>query len=79
MTIFFYKWLTRNPEIGNTPIWALPNTWGLERVRDTKFGIDVSNEMLLNAAKRQSYSIYHFWVINWKPTGGGGKITRHLD
>ena len=68
MTIFFYKWLTRNPKIGNTPIWALPNAWGLERVRDTKFGMDVSSEMLLNVAKCQGYSIYHFWVINWKPT-----------
>ena len=23
MTIFFYKGLTRNPEIGNTPVWVL--------------------------------------------------------
>ena len=27
MTIFFYKGLTRNPEIGNTPVWVLPNIW----------------------------------------------------
>ena len=25
MTIYFYKGLTRNPNIGNTPIWVLPN------------------------------------------------------
>ena len=25
ITIFFYKGLTRNPEIGNTPVWVLPN------------------------------------------------------
>ena len=34
MTIFFYKGLTRNPEIGNTPVWALPNIWRLGRVMD---------------------------------------------
>ena len=30
MTIYFYKGLTRNPEIRNTPVWVLPNTgdWG---------------------------------------------------
>ena len=25
MTIFFYKGLTRNPEIGNTLVWVFPN------------------------------------------------------
>ena len=45
--------------------------------RDTKFCVNGSNKMLLNAAKCQGYSFYHFWVINGKPTGGdgGGKIT----
>ena len=38
MTIFFYKGLTRNPEIGNTAVWVLPNIWRLGRVMDTKFG-----------------------------------------
>ena len=30
ITIFFYKRLTRNPEIGNTPVWVLPisGDWG---------------------------------------------------
>ena len=27
MTISFYKGLTRNLEIGNTPVWVLPNIW----------------------------------------------------
>ena len=76
MTIFFYKGLARNPEIGNTPVWVLPNIWRLGRVMDTKFGTNVSNRMLLNAAKFQCYSFYRFWVIKEKPTGGGGgKIT----
>ena len=70
MTIFFYKGLTRNPEIGNTPVWVLPNIWRLGQVMDTKFGTNVSNRMLLNAAKFQGYSFYRFWVIKGKPTGG---------
>ena len=63
MKIYFYKGLTRNPEIGNTPIWVLPNFWWLGQVRDTKFDADVSNEMILNAAKCQGYSFYRFWII----------------
>ena len=77
MTISFYKKLTRTPEIGNTPVWVLPNTWRLGRVRNTKYGTNVSHKMLLNAAKFQGYSFYRFWVIKGKPTGGGGKITPH--
>ena len=71
MTIFFHKGLTRNPEIGNTPVWDLPNIWRLGQVMDTKFGANVSNKILLNAAKFQGYSSYRFWVIKGKPTGGG--------
>ena len=58
--------LTRNPEIGNTPVCILPNIWRLGRVRDTKFRMNVSNEMLLNAAKCQSYSFYCVWFIKGK-------------
>ena len=71
MTIYFYKGLTRNPEIGNTPIWVLPNIWRLGQFRHTKFRTDVSNKMLLNATKYQGYSFYRFWVIKGIPTGGG--------
>ena len=63
MTIFFYKGLTRNPEIGYIPVWILPNNWRLCQVRDAKFGTNVSNKMLLIAAKCQGYSSYHFWQI----------------
>ena len=63
MTIFFYKGLTRNPEIGNTPVWVLPNICRLGRVMETKFGTNVSNKMLPNAATCQGYSFYRFWVI----------------
>ena len=66
------KEFTRNLVIGNTPVWVLPNIWRLEWVMDTKFGTNVSNKMLLNVAKLQSYSFYGFWVIKGKLTGGGG-------
>ena len=73
--VFFYKRLTRNLEIGNSPVWVLSNTWRLGRVGYTKFGTYVSNKMLLNAAKRQVYSFYCFWVIKIKPTGVVGITT----
>ena len=76
MTIFFYKGLTRNPEIGNTPVWVLSDIWRLGRVMDTKFGATVFNRMLLNAAKFQGYNFNCFWLIKRKPTGG--KITPPL-
>ena len=69
MTIFFYMGLTRNPEIGNTPVSVLPNIWRLGRVMNTTFGTHVSNTVLQNAAKFQGYSFYRFWVIKGKPTG----------
>ena len=51
MTIYFYKGLTRNSEIRNTPVLVLSNIWRQGQVRDTKFGTNVSNKLLLNAAK----------------------------
>ena len=72
MTIFFYKGLTRDLEIGNTPIWALPNIWRLGWLTDTKFGMNFSNRILLKAAKLKGYSFYCFWVIKGQSTGGGG-------
>ena len=76
---FIRKGLTRNHlEIGNTPVWVFRNIWRLGKVRNTKFGKNVSNKILLDAAKCQSYSFYLSWVIKGKPTGGrgvGDKIT----
>ena len=75
MTIFNYKGLTRNPEIGNTFVWVFPNILRLGQVRDTKYNTNtnVSNEMLLNAGKMpgvklqmQNYSFYRFWVTKEK-------------
>ena len=63
-----------NLEIVNTPAWVLPSILRLGQVRNTEFGRNVSNKMLLNALKCQGYCFYYFWVIKGKPTGRG-KIT----
>ena len=68
-TILFYKGLTRNPEIRNPLVSVSPNIWRVGWVMDTKFGMNLSNEV--NAPKCQDYSFYHFWVVKRKPTGGG--------
>ena len=70
MTIFFCKGFTGNLEIGNTPVWVLPSIWRLDRVSDTRFGMNVFDKVLQNAAKCQGYSFYYFWVIKGKPTEG---------
>ena len=70
--LIFYKGLDRNPEIGNAPVWVLPNIWRLGREKNTKFGTKFSNEMLLNAAKCQGESFYRFSLIKGKPTEGEG-------
>ena len=54
----------------------LSNIWRLWWDRDTKFDTNISNEMLLNAAKCQGSTFYCFCVIKGKPTDGGeSKIT----
>ena len=68
MTISFYKALTRNLEILNNPVWALPNIWRLGRVKNTKFGAKATKKLLLNPAKFQGYSFYYFWITKEKPT-----------
>ena len=75
MTIFFYKGSDGNLEIGQMSVWVLPNIWRLKQVRNTKFDTNVSDEMLLNAAKWQGYSLYRFWVI--QGTSTGDKTTCH--
>ena len=75
MTVFFHKWLTRIPAIWNSPIWVLLNTWGLEKVRDTKLYTNIFNKMLLNTAKYQGYRFYRFCVITEKRTRGGRTVT----
>ena len=62
ITIFFYRGLTWNLEIGNTPVWVFANIWRLGQVMDTKFGTNLSNKILLNAAKFKGYSSYQIRV-----------------
>ena len=50
MNIFFYKGLTGNPEVGNTPSEFCP-IYGDWSILNTKFGTNVSNRMLLNATR----------------------------
>ena len=70
LELWQFSFIRGCPEIGNTTIWFLPNIWRLGRVRDTKFGINVSNEMLLNVAKCQGFSFDRFWVIKGKQGRG---------
>ena len=74
MISFFYKRFTTNPEIRKSIVWILCNIWRLGRVRDYKFCTNVSNKMLLNAAKCQGWNFYCFWVIKWKDTGERVKL-----
>ena len=75
MKISSYKGLTRNVDIGNTPIWVLPNIWRLEQVMDTKFGTNVSNRMLLNS-RVTAFTVFE--LLRENQLGGGGKITPPL-
>ena len=54
MIISFYKGLTRNPEIGNNPVWVLPNIWRLGRVRSTEFGTEVLNAFTVSELLREN-------------------------
>ena len=67
------------PEIrkSGVPRLSLLNTWRLGRARNIKFGTNVSNKILLNAAKCQDYSLYSFWGIKGKPTGGYPGILKY--
>ena len=71
MTIFLYMWLTRNPEIENNTICVLPNIWRLGWVRDIKFSTNVSNKMLLNAAKSQDFTAFTLYELLRKNQQGG--------
>ena len=70
MITFFFKRLTRNLEIVNTSVGILSNIWRLGQVMDKQFATNVSNKILLNAAKCQSYSFYRVSVIIGKTNRG---------
>ena len=71
MTIFVYKGLTRNPEIRNTAVLVLPDICRVGWIKDTKFGTNIFNEMLVNAAKCQGDCFYRVWVIKGKSAREG--------
>ena len=61
----------RKSEIPTSEFCPLSEDW-------SKFGANVSNRMLLNAAKFQGYSFYRSWVIKGKPTGGESPTTTQI-
>ena len=61
-------------EIPPSEFCSISGAWSLGQVRNTRLVTNVSNEMLLNAAKCKFYSFYRFWVIKGKLVGVG-KIT----
>ena len=72
--IFIYWGLTRNPKIRNTPVCILPKTCRLGRDRDTKFGTNVSDKMLLilQNARVTAFTVSELLKENQQ---SGGKIT----
>ena len=42
LTIYFYKWLNRNLDIGTIPVWVFPIIWKLGQVTETTFGANVA-------------------------------------
>ena len=69
------------PEIRNRkyPVCVFPNIWRLELVRDTKFGMNVSNKILLNTANARvtAFTVSKLLRENQQEWGRGGKITLH--
>ena len=79
VAVFLFSSLATGPSLTSISLLALylwqfpfikhpPEIWKSElrtlgQVKDTKFGTNVSNEMLLNAAECQGYSFYRFYVI----------------
>ena len=66
----FYLWrIDKRSRNQKYHLLSLPSIWRLGWVRNTKFGTNVSNKMLLNDAKCQGYN-FCFWFIQGNPTGG---------
>ena len=62
MTIFFYKGLTGNVQIGNTLVWDLTDICRLGQVKATRFRSNVSNKMLKYDGILQNASVTAFTV-----------------
>ena len=77
---FLYKGLNRNPKIGNTHIWVLPNIpniWRLGKIRIPNFArIDLMNcYWMLQNARVAAFTVSDLLRENQQGGGGGGKIT----
>ena len=77
MTIFVlgFGQKSRNRKYPLSEFFSINICWRLGRIRDAKFGMNVSSEKLLNLAKCQVYSLQDFWIIKGKPTGEVGVKT----
>ena len=75
MTILFYKGLTRNPEIGNTPSGFCPISGDRGKLWIPNLARMFLVEYYWMLQGARGYRFYRFWVIKEKPTGGGCKIT----
>ena len=73
MIIFYYKGMTRNPEIGNIPVWVLPNIWRLGGVIDIKFSKMSLIECywMLQNSRVTAFTVFELWRENQL----GDKIT----
>ena len=73
MTIFFYKRLTRNSEIGNTPVWVLPNTgdWGKLGIPNLARMSLIKYYWMLQNARVTAFTVSELLRENQQ----GGKIT----
>ena len=77
MTILFYKGLTGNSEIGNTPVSVLLNIGVLGQVQNTKYGTDVSNKMLLKIQNARVTAFTISELLRENQQGGGGVKLHH--
>ena len=78
MKIFFNKGLTRNPEIGNTLVWVLPNIWRLEQDMGTKFVSLIQCHWMLQNSTVTAFTAFELLREN-QLGGEGDKITPHKD
>ena len=69
ITIFFYKGLTRNPEIGNTPIWF--RDWSKLWIPNLARMSLIECYWMLQNSRVTAFTIFELLRENWV-----GKITR---
>ena len=76
MTVLFYNGLTRNLEIGNTPVWVLSNIWNWREL----WIPNLAHMSLIERywmLKSRVLQLLAFWVIKWKPIWVGGITPRN--